>query len=106
MRIEAGGIELGGECLVIGDRNGAAIHDPFADAGDLFAVPRAGGNGVESPVDEHAEARCPPPLHARIALCGSFGFLDGLHAMLICHIVVLASNLGRQRYGRSESDRQ
>src|SRR4051794_4470375 len=106
MRIEARWIELARESLVIGNRNGASIHNPFADARNLFAIPRACGNRVESPVNEHAKARRAPPLHACIALRGSFRVLDGLYAMCFCDVVVLAVNLGRQRYGCSETDRQ
>ena len=46
----------------------ASIHDPFADAGNLFAVPGAGGNGVEAPVDEHAKSCLAPPRHTRVVL--------------------------------------
>ena len=59
---EAGGVELWGEGFVVGDGDGGVVHDPLADAGDLLAVPGAGGDGVEAPVDEHAEAGFAPPL--------------------------------------------
>jgi LAO/AO transport system kinase len=44
------------------------IHSPMP--GNLLAVPGAGGDGVEAPVDEHAEARLAPPGHAGVALRG------------------------------------
>ena len=77
VRAEAGGVELGGEGFVVGDGDGGVVHDPLADAGDLLAVPCAGGDGVEAPVDEHAEAGFAPPLHAGVFLGGGFGVLDG-----------------------------
>ena len=77
VRGEAGGVELRCERLVIRDGDGAVVHDPLADAGDLLAVPRAGGHGVESPVDEHAETRVAPPRHAGVFLRGRLGVLDG-----------------------------
>ena len=61
------GLNCGGEGLVVGDGDGGVVHDPLADAGDLLAVPVAGGDGVEAPVDEHAEAGFAPPLHAGVA---------------------------------------
>ncbi len=67
---EAGGIELGRECFVVGDGDGEVVHDPFADVGGALAVPFACRDGVETPVDEHAEACLAPPLHAGVALGG------------------------------------
>ena len=100
VRIEAGGIELRGERLVVGDRDGGVVHDPFADARDLLAVPRACGNGVETPVDEHAEARFAPPCHACIALRRRFGVLhrgDGMMRRL--HVWFAAFQLRRRNGG-------
>ena len=77
VRAEAGGVELRREGFVVGDGDGGVVHDPLADAGDLLAVPGAGGDGVEAPVDEHAEAGLAPPLHAGVALGGGFGVLNG-----------------------------
>ena len=74
---EGGGVEAGGEGFVVGDGDGGVVHDPLADAGDVLAVPGAGGDGVEAPVDEHAEAGLAPPFHAGVALGGGFGVLDG-----------------------------
>ena len=56
------------------------IHSPMP--GMLLAVPRAGGDGVEAPVDEHAEAGLAPPLHAGVALGGGFGVLNGLDGVV------------------------
>ena len=77
VRAEAGGVELGSEGLVVGYGDRGVVHDPLADAGDLFAVPGSGGDGVETPVDEHAEAGFAEPLHAGVALSRGFGVLDG-----------------------------
>ena len=78
---EGGGVEFWGEGFVVGDGDGGGVHDPLADAGDLFAVPSAGGDGVKTPVDEHAEAGLAPPLHAGVALGWGFGFLDCPHGV-------------------------
>ena len=80
--VEAGGVELFGEGLVVGDGDGEVVHDPLADVGGALSVPLAGGDGVEAPVDEHAEAGLAPPGHAGVALGGSFGVLDGGDGML------------------------
>ena len=76
VRGEAGGIELGGEGFVVGDGDGEVVHDPLADVSGALAVPLASGDGVEAPVDEHAEAGFAPPFHAGVALGGGFGVLD------------------------------
>ena len=57
-------------CAVFGHGDLAAVHDPLADAGDLLAVVGAGGDGIDAPVDEHAEAGLAPPFHAGVALGG------------------------------------
>ena len=77
MRGEAGGVEVFGEGFVVGDGDGEVVHDPLADVGGALAVPFARGNGVEAPVDEHAEAGFAPPFHAGVALGWGFGVLDG-----------------------------
>ncbi len=69
-RIVLDGIELLGQLLVLGHRDVRAVHDPLADAADGLALPRAGGHGVQAPMDEHAEAGVAPPLHPGIALLG------------------------------------
>ena len=66
------GVELFGELAVFGDGNFAFLHDPFADAFHGLVVIEAGGDGVDAPMDEHAEAGVAPPLHAGVALGGSF----------------------------------
>ena len=63
--------------FVVGDGDGEVVHDPLADVVGSLAVPLAGGDGVEAPVNEHAEACFAPPLHAGVALGWSFGVLDG-----------------------------
>ena len=84
----------------------ASVHDPFADAGNLLSVPCACGNGVKAPVNEHAKSCLAPPGHTRIVLRRGFRVLDGFYAMLICHVVVLTSNLGRHSDRGGEHDRQ
>ena len=76
------GLNCAGERFVVGDGDGGVVHDPLADAGDLLAVPGAGGDGVEAPVDEHAEAGLAPPRHAGVLLRGGLGVLDGGDGML------------------------
>ncbi|MCU1247398.1 MAG: hypothetical protein JWQ49_427 [Edaphobacter sp.] len=82
VRAEAGGVEVFGEGFVVGDGDGEVVHDPFADVGGALAVPLACGDGVEAPVDEHAEAGFAPPLHAGVALGGGFGVLDGGYGVI------------------------
>ena len=67
-RIELHGIELLGQLLVFRDRDVGTVHNPLAEPVDLLAVPAAGWNRIQAPVDKHAEARVAPPLHAGIAL--------------------------------------
>ncbi len=81
MRIERRGVELRGESLVVLHRNGGVVHDPFANARDLLAVPGAGRDGVKTPVDEHAEACISPPGHACVTLRGGLGILNRGHGM-------------------------
>lgn len=76
MRGEAGGVELLCEAFVVGDGDGEIVHDPLTDVGGALTVPLACGDGVEAPVDEHAEAGLAPPGHASVALRGGFGVLD------------------------------
>ena len=79
--LNARGIELRRERLVVRHRNGGGVHDPFADARDLLAIPGARGDGVKTPVDEHAEACLPPPGHACVTLRGGLGILNRGHGM-------------------------
>ena len=74
--------ELAGELFVLGDGDARAVHDPLADAGDGLAAVLAGGDGVEAPVDEHAEAGVAPPGHACVALGGGFGVLNGGYGVI------------------------
>src|SRR5262249_59343316 len=57
--------------------NWGEVLNAVADRGNLFAVVRAGGDGVYAPVDEHAEAGFAPPLHAGVALGLRFFFGGG-----------------------------
>src|SRR6267142_4079908 len=58
----AGGIRLWleafGELLIVGYGDGFVFHDPFVTA----------EHAVQTPMDEHAEARFVPPLHAASAV--------------------------------------
>ncbi len=103
---EARWVELGREGLVVGDRDGEVVHDPLADVGGALAVPLAGGDGVEAPVDEHAEAGLAPPLHAGVALGGGFGVLDGRDGMVDGRCVGLAAlELGVADGGGDQEER-
>jgi hypothetical protein len=82
VRGEAGGVELRGEGFVVGDGDGEVVHDPLTDVVAALSLPLSGGDGVEAPVDEHSEAGVAPPLHAGVALGGSFGVLDGGDGMI------------------------
>jgi hypothetical protein len=59
--IEFGRVELVDKLLVFVNGNLGVVHDPLSDARDSFAFPFTSGDCVESPVDEHAELRFPPP---------------------------------------------
>ena len=65
-------VELLRVLAVFGDGDLAVVHDPFADAADLLALVSAGRDGIDAPVDEHAEAGLAPPFHAGVALVGGF----------------------------------
>jgi len=71
--IEFDRVKLGGVLTVIGDGDFAAVHDPLANALDLFALIGAGGHGINAPMNEHAEAGLAPPVHARVPLLRRFG---------------------------------
>ena len=94
VRIEAGGVEFGCESFIVGYRDRSAVHDPLAYSGNLLAVPGSGGDRVEAPVDEHAEAGCTPPCHASIAFSRSFGILNGLDGMIVGGGDTVALSLG------------
>jgi hypothetical protein len=73
--VEFHGIELLREGGVIIDGDSGVVHDPFAEALDLLSLPHAGGDGVNAPVNEHAESRLSPPFHAGVALLFGFGLI-------------------------------
>ena len=78
--LEFAGIESFGEFPVLGDGDFAPVHDPLANALNLLPLVGASGNGIHAPVNEHAEARFPPPAHAGVTLGGRLGSVgvDGL----------------------------
>ena len=59
-------VELRRQLFIVGDRDFGAQHDPFADAGDMLALPDAGRDAVDAPVDEHAEFGFAPPIQPRV----------------------------------------
>ena len=61
-------VELPRERLVLGAGNVGPGHDPLADVLRSQSVILAGRDGVQAPMDEHAEARFAPPPHPLIAL--------------------------------------
>ena len=81
VRAEADRIELRGERLVVRNGDGGIVHEPLPSSRRRLAVPRTGGDGVKTPMDEHAEAGIPPPGHACVTLRGRFGILDRGHGM-------------------------
>ena len=72
IRIVLHRIELGGILAVALYRNFATPHDPLSNARDLLPVIRPGGDGIDTPVDEHTEAGLAPPFHPCIAFFFSF----------------------------------
>ena len=62
------GLNRGAKVSVAGHGNLRVVHDPFAGAVDAFALVRARRQGVDPPVDEHAESRFAPPAHPGVAL--------------------------------------
>lgn len=64
LRIVFDRVELVGVFLTLGNRDVSAIHDAFTDPSNLFALVGAHRHGIESPVDEHTEARILPPRYA------------------------------------------
>ena len=66
LRIEPYRVELLRQGLVFRARNALAEHDPLADAIHRLTLPDAGRNGVQAPMNEHAEARLAPPAQARV----------------------------------------
>src|ERR1041384_6378822 len=49
------------QLLILRNWNLGAIHNPFAQAWNLFALPLASGNRVKAPMDEHAVLRLLEP---------------------------------------------
>src|SRR5262245_45328275 len=71
--VELGGVKFLGVRGVNVDGDFGFVQEPLADAGVLFAVVGACRNGVDAPMNEHAEASFAPPLHAGIVLGLRFG---------------------------------
>src|SRR5580692_1934863 len=94
------GIELRCKCFVIRNWNRGTVHDPLADAGDLLPIPSPGRNGVEPPMDEHAEPRLSPPAHTCISLGCRLSILNRGYRVVCAGIDMLALNLGARREGR------
>src|SRR6266498_2064391 len=70
--VELNGIELRRKLLVIRAWDVGPFHNPLANSFGSLAVVLAGGNGIQTPVDEHSEACFAPPSHAAIAFGFSF----------------------------------
>ena len=70
--IELHRVELRSILLVLDDRDVCPVHDPLTDSGNLFTLVFTGRNGIQSPVNEHAEAGFIKPGHARIDLFRCF----------------------------------
>ncbi len=96
-RVEAHGVETLGERRVRLPRDAPAEHDPLADARHLLALPHACRDGVQAPVDEHPEARLPPPGQPRVVDHRSR--VASAHAVApahhLCHEWVIASRRRR-----------
>ena len=76
--VELDGIEAFGEFCVFQEGNPILAHNPLANLGHLLSLPGTGGHGVESPVDEHAEASFTPPRQALVALLVGFNHGRGI----------------------------
>ena len=63
------GLNCFARCSYSLHRNLGAVHDPLADAGDRFALPLAGGDRIQAPVDEQAELGVAEPFHFRVLRC-------------------------------------
>ena len=59
-------VELRRELRVLGCRDAGAVHDPLADARVRLALPLAGRDRVEAPVDEEPELRFAEPGEASL----------------------------------------
>ena len=80
--VEVDGIEAACELFVYVHGDPSPMLNPLADAGDAFAPPGAGGQGIEAPVDEEAEFGLPPPLHALILGLATDLVLPACHGVL------------------------
>jgi hypothetical protein len=58
-----------------------ALRQSHCGTQNELPFPDSAGDGLEAPMDEHAEARGTPPLHVGIALSLGLGVLDGRHRM-------------------------
>src|SRR5882757_3123559 len=107
MRAELGRIELWCESFVVGDGNLVGVHDPFASICLAGSAPPAGGNGIKTPVNKHAEACLAEPLHAGVALGWSFGVLNSRNGMVFSCGDVIAFQLsgGGKRHNGTKSDK-
>ena len=95
--VEAHRVEALGERGVPLARDALAKHDPLADSRHLLALPDAGGDGVQAPVDEHPEARLAPPGQSRVV--HHRGRVAPAHpvapAQHLCHWMVRPLSSGR-----------
>ena len=66
--VELDRIKLLRVCAVFRHGDFATVHNPFPDPTYLFAVVSPGGDGIDAPVDEHAEPCRAPPGHPGVAL--------------------------------------
>ena len=61
-------VELWHERLFVDDRiNLSILQEPFTNATNFFAIPRARRRGVQTKVDEHSKSCRSPPRHACVA---------------------------------------
>ena len=84
--IKLAGVEPGCQFFVLRQRDLQLIHDPLTNFDGAAAIPFAGGQGVESPVDKHAEARVAPPGHARLARFGRLSQVVGRRSGRLCRL--------------------
>src|SRR5215470_10195091 len=71
-RVKPHGIKLRRKLFVVGARNVGPFHDPLADAVGTESFVLTRRNRVESPVNEHTEARLTPPTHPLVAFYFAF----------------------------------
>src|SRR4029453_8967248 len=73
-------IELGGQLLVLANRNLRAVHDPLAEAERSLALPLAGGDRIQAPVNEEPVLRLAEPLQTLLARGVRWSWRGGLRA--------------------------